>query len=86
MLDIMNKVPYNEGCSVDKAIDDELTAVNQLAAHCQLRSFKIQHRSSHFGAALGIVSRIVCVIVLLLSHTNPCTSYRAVRGQWQVRK
>jgi hypothetical protein len=43
-VDITYEIPYNEGCSVDKSIDAKLTAVNQLAAHCQLRSFKIRHR------------------------------------------
>jgi hypothetical protein len=30
MLDITYEIPYNEGCSVDKSIDAELTAVNRL--------------------------------------------------------
>ena len=31
MLDIMNTLLYNEGCSVDKSIDAKLTTVNALS-------------------------------------------------------
>ena len=49
MLDITYEIPYNEGCSVDKSIDAGLTAVNQLAAHCQLRSLKTRIRCRRFA-------------------------------------